>query len=77
LEWGFIRLKGAVIVEAVPELMRDGHYLVQRAVKVAHHAAFFEGGDFHTVGSAALPGALLRVNPTLSEGGVGEAFQFR
>jgi len=70
-------------VEAVPELMRDGHNLVQRtvkvahSVKVAHYTAFFESGDFHTVGSAALPGALFRVNPTLSEGGAGEVFQFR
>jgi len=51
----------------MPQLMCQREHLVQRAIEIAHHAAFFDAGDAIAESTAALAGALLSVNPIFSE----------
>jgi len=77
LHGGLTRLVGTVIMETMPQFMRQGHDLVEGTVKVGHDAAFPHGIHAHTEGSAAFTRTLLRVNPMLLKGTPGELSQFR
>ena len=75
LQLGLAGGEGALVVEAVPQLVRQRADLVERAVEVAQDAAFFHARDAHAERPAALAVALLGVDPAIVEGALGKGPQ--
>jgi len=64
-------------MEAMPQFMRQGHDLVERAIEIRHDAAFLNSIQSHTERSTPFSRALLRVDPVLFKSASGKFSQFR